>query len=241
MRALGRLVNMATTWISPWNGNPVSVEELICEVALAAVSRMYIFSTLGLAEPSISIELDSIIIKSAKIDYCYEIYYPHELNDQMHHCFAPCLLSLKKEYGLYVAESPLLPGGEHLGEMLRRFQTFERLLRLVSARHCWDDKAVLALHGLLPNQFLSSLKTELDRAGINYLVLLPLNDELGSGAFKAITMNEAIQLVGDLRAERPRAAELLLGLEDSYDPYTWASNNFNWTHDEGEIAGAKAN
>jgi hypothetical protein len=234
-------MKMATTWISPWNGNPVSVEELICEVALATISRMYVFSTLGSAEPLVSIESDSIIIKSAKIDYCYEIYYPHELNDEMQHCFSPCLQSLKNEYGLYVAENPLKVSGEHLGEMLRRFQTFERMLRLVSARHCWDNKAVLALHGLMPSQFLASLKNEFDRADINYLVLLPLNDELGSGVFKAITIGEAIQLIGDLREEIPRAAEQLLGLEDSYGPYTWASNNFNWAQDEGLIAGAKAN
>lgn len=220
---------MTTTWISPWSGNPVTVEELICEVALVTASRMYVFATLGLPEPHVSIESDSIIVRSARIDYSYEVFYPHDLNEDMHNCFSDCLLSMKREYGLYIGDSPRPPSGEHLGEMLRRFESLERLLRLVSARHCWDESNVLALHGLLPKQFLSSLKNELDHAGIHYLIVLPLNDEVGSGVFKAIPTNKAIDLINDLRAERRGSAEAVFGLETDFGPHTWASNNDRWT------------
>jgi len=202
---------------------------LICEVALAAVSRIYLFSTLGLPEPDISIEPDSIVIKSADIDYSYVIYYPKELNDEMNHCFSPCLLSLKREYDLYISSEDMLkPSGERVGEMLRRFKSLERLLHLVLARKCWNGKKTLALHGLQPNQFLSSLRNELEQADINYMILLPLNDELGSGMFKAIEMSDAMTLESNLRSEQPRAVENLLHLEEDYGPHTWVSNNHSW-------------
>jgi hypothetical protein len=231
-------MDMTTTWISPWNGNPVSVEELICEVALAAVSRMYVFAALGLDEPRVSVESDFILIKSDAIDYSYEISYPRDLAEKMERCFPQCMDSLRREYQLYVesAGTPR-PYGEHLGEMLRRFETLERLLRLVAARHCWCGDSVLVLHGLRPNQFLASLRNELDCAGIHYVVAVPLNDEVGTGVFTAVPKEQAIQFIGDLRAERRGVVEKLLGLELEYGPHTWISNNDCWINGELMKAG----
>jgi hypothetical protein len=228
---LGRLVNVTTTWISPWNGSPVTIEELICEVALATVSRIYLFATMGLPEPQILIEPDSVVINSTKINYNYMIYYPRELNDEMKNCFSSCLSSLKREYGVYTASDYLQrPSGERTGEMLRRFKAFERLLRLIHARRCWDEKMVLALHGLQPCQFLSSLKNELERVNINYMICLPLNDETGAGVFRAIESCQAIRLMDEMRSDRPGVAEELFHLELNYGPYTWVANDYQWDH-----------
>jgi hypothetical protein len=220
---------MTTTWISPWSGNPVSVEELICEVGMAAVSRLYIFSLVGLPEPEISIEPDSIIITSPKIDYNFVIYYPKELHQEMNGCFSLCLSSLKQEYGVYVKAGEFRnPGGEQVGELLWQFKSLDRLIRLVYARRCWNEHSVFVMHGLQPSQFLSSLKNEMEQAGINYLVTIPLNDETGSGAFKALELQKAIELINDLRTERPGAVEKIFHLEFGYGRHTWVSNSHNW-------------
>ncbi len=196
---------------------------------MATASRLYVFSALGLNEPQISIEPDSVVIHSARIDYSFVIYYPRELHDEMLGCFSSCLLSLKREYALYVDPGQGVgTSGEHLGEMLRQFKTLERLIRVVSARRCWDENKVLVLHGLESSQFLSSLRNELNRAGIKYLIILPLNDELGSGVFKTLKMQTAVSLVSDLKAERPRAVESALSLDDSYGPHTMVSNSDSW-------------
>jgi hypothetical protein len=220
---------MTTTWISPWNGNPVSVEELICEVGMAAISRLYVFSLVGLSEPEISIEPDSIVINSPSIDYNYVIYYPKELHEEMSGSFSAYLLSLKREYGVFIkADNFMAPSGEQIGELLWQFKSLDRLIRLVYARRCWDEKAVFAIHGLQPSQFLSGLKNEMEQAGINYLVTIPLNDETGSGAFKTIDMQKALELMNDLRSEKPGAVEKVFHLEFGYGRHTWVSNSHNW-------------
>jgi hypothetical protein len=221
---------MATTWISPWNGNLVSIEELISEVALAAVSRLYVFASLALTEPTIAIEHDSVTIHSPKIDYGFFIYYPKELIEEMKQSFSTLLLSLKREYGIFYTEpDKKTPSGEHMGEMLRNFRTLERLIQTVAARKCWDSNRVLVLHGLLPSQFLSSLKNDLRQANIKYLIILPLNDELGSGAFKVVDIKRVNELVESLKAERPRVVEGLLDMEESYGPHTLVSDNPAWS------------
>ena len=219
---------MATTWISPWSWHLITAEELISEVALAAVSRMYVFSTIGLPEPEITIEADSVVINSPKIDYNYVIYFPKDLYEEMTNSFNSILSSLQREYGIYFGAADLKKtGGEHLGEMLRNFKSLERLLRTVSARHCWDERKVLALHGLLPSQFLSSLKSELSNANINYFITLPLNDEIGSGVFRTLELEEARILESDLKADRPGVIEKIFDLAENYGPHTWFCSYFS--------------
>jgi hypothetical protein len=220
---------MATTWISPWNGNLVSIEELISEVALAAVSRLYVFAALALPEPSLAIETDSVTIHSPKIDYGFFIYYPKELLEEMKQSFTGFLNSLKREYGIFYSEpDKKTPSGEHMGEMLRNFRTLERLIQTVAARKCWDHNKILVLHGLQPSQFLSSLKNDLKQAAIDYLIVLPLNDELGSGAFKVVEKSAAQSLVDSLKQDEPRVVEDLLDLEETYGPHTLVSDNPEW-------------
>jgi len=220
---------MATTWISPWNGNQVSIEELISEVALAAVSRLYVFSSLALPEPAIAIEADSVTIHSPNIDYGFFIYYPKELLEEMNQSFSELFLSLKREYGIYYSSVDMKkPSGEYMGEMLRNFKTLERLIQTVAARKCWDKNRVLILHGLMPSQFLSSLKNDLRQANINYLIILPLNEELGSGAFKVVEIAHANELVEKLRSQKPRVVEQLFDLEENYGPHTLVSDNPGW-------------
>ena len=220
---------MTTTWISPWNGNLVSIEELISEVALATVSRLYVYASLALPEPTLDIQNDSVTIHSPKIDYGFFIYYPKDLLEEMKQSFAGLLNSLKREYGIYYSEhDKQTPSGEHMGEMLRNFKTLERLIQTVAARKCWDHKLTLVQHGLMPSQFLSSLKNDLKQAEIDYLIILPLNDEIGSGSFKVVDRQRASRLVEDIKAKKPRAVEELLDLEETYGPHTLVSDNPDW-------------
>jgi hypothetical protein len=89
---------MTSGWVSPRNGNLLSADEIIDEVALVTVSRLYIFSELGYFDYKSSLEEDSIVIKSPAIDYSFVIYYRPELNETVMRYFPVCFLSLKREY-----------------------------------------------------------------------------------------------------------------------------------------------
>ena len=225
---MGQPVNMTKGWVSPWNGLRLSADELIDEVALAAVSRLYVLSELGFLDHQLTIEIDSIVIKSPTIDYCFIIYYPGELYEAVIGYFSTSLLSLKKEYGIDVDMDGLKrPSGEKMGEMLRYFDTFERLVRTVSARHCWDPEKILAIHGIRSSKFLSKLKSDLDQAAIRYLLMYPLGEDSGSGYFKTIGHDTAEIIVRDLRAGRAGVIERLFDLEHDYGSHALVSNDNN--------------
>ena len=151
---------MTNGWISPWNGNTLSADELIDEVALAVVSRMYIFLALGYSDYELSIESDSVVIQSPAVDYNFVIYYPAELYETLDPYFPSCLRSLKKEYGIGAdTVGREMPSGEKMGEMLRYFHSLERLIGLVSARRCWNKDRILAVHGVQPSMYRNSKAT----------------------------------------------------------------------------------
>jgi len=219
---------MTKGWISPWNGNLLSADELMDEVALAAVSRLYVFSELGFPDHQLSIETDSIVVKSPTIDYSFTIYYPGELHEAVKGYFATCLLSLKKEYGIDVDTAGLKkPSGEKMGAMLLYFDTLERLVRTVYARRCWNQKKILAIHGVPSSHFLSKIKSDLDQASIHYLLIHPLGEDSGCGFFKTIGLDAAELIVKDLRAGRTGVVERLFDLERDYGPHALASNDSN--------------
>jgi len=216
---------MTTGWVSPWNGNQLSADELIDEVALAAVSRLYVLSQLGFPDHQLDIESDSIAIKSPTIDYSFIIYFPCELSEVVKGNFSACLLSLKREYGIEMDKDGLeKPSGEKVGEMLRYFDTFERLIRTVAARHCWNEKNMLAIHGLQSSQFLSKMKSDLDQAGVGFLLMYPLGEESGSGVFKTIGIEKAEAVVKEIRSGRHGVIEALFDLENEYGPHALFSN-----------------
>ena len=217
---------MSGGWISPWNGNILSADEIIDEVAQVAISRLYILSELGFSDYKISIETDSIVISSPAIDYSFVIYYPPELNETLEQYFPVCFLSLKKEYGIDVDMEGLeKPSGEKMGDMLRNYQSLNRLIRLVSARHCWNPNRILAIHGIESSKFLSKFENELERASIFYWVMSPLGEEPGSCFFKIIGLEEADLILEELNAGKTGVAERLFNLEREYGPHSLIAND----------------
>lgn len=217
---------MARGWISPWNGSLLSADELIDEVALAAISRLYILSELGYPDHQLKIESDSIVIRSPVIDYSFVIYFPTELYEMLSGYFPGCLLSLKREYGIDSESTGLeKPSGEKMGEMLRYFHSLARLIGLVSARRCWNKNKILAIHGVQPSVFLSKFESDLELASIRYLVLYPLGEEPGSCFFRTIRVDEADRVLRDINAGRTGVVEILFQLERDYGPHAMISND----------------
>lgn len=223
---------MIDTWISPWSGEQLTADELIREVALDALSQIYLVSLLGFPEPTISIESDTVIVKSSVIGYEYDIPYPRVLLDRVSDGFSDCLSKLKQEYPIHHCDQGTgTRQGEKVGAMLRYFRTMERLIRIVAALHCWNKQLVLAVHGL-PDDFTpESLKFDLESAGFHYLVMYPAGTA-GSGCFKAIGMAEAVALVNQLWPRRPGVVETFFALEQNYGQHTWISDDSSWTTGE---------
>lgn len=223
-----RPANMSRGWISPWNGSRLSADELIDEVALASVSRLYILSELGFSGHQLSIENDSVIIYIPTIDYGFTIYYPVELYDTVKQFFPACLLSLKKEYGIGLNTSRHnKPSGEKMGVMLRYFDSLQMLVRVVYARHCWDQSKILAIHGIPSSEFLSKTRSDLDRASIRYLVFYPLGENPGSGFFRTVGFDEAELLLKNLYEGYTGVVERCFYLEHNYGPHASISSEKN--------------
>lgn len=219
---------MTGGWISPWNGNKLSADELIDEVALAAVSRLYILSELGFPDHQLSIETDSIVVMSSTVDYSFVIYYPSELYETVKGYFLDCLLSLKREYGIEVdADNLKRPSGEKMGEMLRYFDTLDRLVRMVSARNCWNQKKILAVHGIRSSESMSKIRGDFEQASIRYLVMSPLGENPGCGFFKTIELDAAELVVKDIGNGQEAVVERLFDLEYEYGPHAMISNDEN--------------
>jgi hypothetical protein len=217
---------MKNGWVSPWNGNILSADEIIDEVALVAVSRLYIFSELGYTDYEMSIETDSIVVKSSAIDYSFVIYYPPELKETLEQYFPVCLSSIKREYGVGVAMDGLeKPSGEKMGEMLRNYNSLDRLIRLVYARDCWNQKRILAIHGIQSSKFLSKFENDLEQASILYWVMCPLGEEPGSCFFKTIGLEESSSILEDLNSGQAGVVERLFHLEREYGPHSLIAND----------------
>jgi len=217
---------MKRGWVSPWNGNILSADEIIDEVAQVAVSRLYILSELSYSDYELSIETDSIIIKSLDIDYNFVIYYPPELNETLQRYFPVCFLSLKREYGVDVDMKGLeKPSGEKMGEMLRNYHSLDRLIRLISARQCWNQNRILAIHGIQSSKFLSKFEDDLEHASIRYWLMCPLSEEPGSCYFKTIELDEAHSILEDLNSGQVGVVERLFHLEREYGPHSLITND----------------
>lgn len=223
-------VPMIDTWISPWSGEQLTADELIREVALDALSQIYLVSLLGFPEPMISIESDTVIVKSSAIGYEYDIPYPRVLLERMSEGFADALQSLKQEYRIHdCANGAGARQGEKIGAVLHYFRTLERLIRIVAALHCWNKQLVLAVHGLPDDYTPETLKCEIESAGFHYLVMCPAEGVAGSGCFKAISMPEAIALVNRLWPRQPGVVESFFDLERNYGQHTWISDDNTWS------------
>ena len=217
---------MTSHWVSPWNGNLLSADEIIDEVALATISRLYILFELGYPDYELSIEPESIVIKSPAIDYSFVIYYPPDLNNTVEQYFPVCLISLKREYAIDIDPDGLeKPSGEKMGEMLRNYHSLDRLIRLIAARHCWNQSRILAIHGIQSSKFLSKFEDDLERASIKYWVMCPLSEEPGSCFFKTIELDEAHSILEDLNSGKIGVAERLFNLEREYGPHSLITND----------------
>lgn len=224
---------MTATWISPWSGEQLTADELIREVALDALSHIYILTLLGRSNPDISVLPDSVSVKSNAIDYDYLIPFPAVLTDRMECTLSECLQSLRKEYRFPdCAQDPDRPCGEKVGALLKYFRGMERLIRLVSAVKCWDSRKVLAAHGIPKDHSPLTLKTSLKLAGFHYLVMYPESNEIGSGHFKAIDISTAISLVNSLWPRNPGVVEKFFALEKDYGRHMWISDDNRWIADE---------
>jgi hypothetical protein len=223
-------VPMIDTWISPWSGKQLTADELIREVALDALSQIYLISLLGFPEPAIDIESDTVIVKSSAIGYEYDIPYPRVLLERMTGELSETLSSLKQEFLIHDCDrNPRIRQGEKIGDLLGYFKTLERLIRIVAALHCWNKQLVLAIHGLPDGYSLETLKSDLESAGFHYLVMCPADGVAGSGCFKAIGMAEAVALVNKLWPREPGVVETFFNLERSYGQHTWISDDNTWS------------
>lgn len=221
---------MTATWISPWSGEQLSEDELIREVALDALSQLYIVCILGFPAPDVVLGTDAVNIKSSAIDYEYVIPYPGAVAERMERAFSDALLSLRQEYGFLDGTRDCHnPRGDQIGGMLRHFKALDRLIRIVCAARCWDEQKVIAVHGIPTDYSPSSLKGELKAAGFHYLVMYPEDEPSGSGSFTVIDMPTAISLVNSLWARKARVVEELFDLEKDYGRHQWLSDDSLWT------------
>lgn len=223
---------MAVTWISPWSGEQLGADELIREVALDALSQLYLVSLLGAPTPEIALEPDSVAVKSSALDYEYVIPYPAALAEEMAFSFADVLVLLRKEFGfLDGARDPEVPRGEEIGAMLRYFKSLDRLVRIVSAARCWNERRVLAVHGIPPGQSIEALRSDLEAAGCHYLVIYPNGPETGSGHFMAVDMPAAMRMVNSLWLREPGAVERFFDIRQIHGDQRWLSDDCTWHSD----------
>jgi hypothetical protein len=223
---------METSWISPWNGLELTAEQLLREVELDAVSQLYVVRTLGFPEPEVTITDESIIVRAPSIPYDHEIFFPKILHELVERTFLEQLASAKAEFGIFAERSPsAAPCGAMTGEMLAYFHALDRLIRMVSANHCWSQQSILAMHGLPPDSTTASLRTDLEKAGIHYLLIYPKAQESGSGLFTAIPVMTAIQTINNLWSRRQDMVRECFDLDRDYGQYAWIADDNNWVAD----------
>ncbi len=223
---------MAVSWISPWSGEELCADRLMREVALDALSQLYIAEVIGIPGTQLAINNDSITVTTPTIDYSYDIPFPSALSGPMQDRFSECLACLKNEYRCFETGAPGGPSGETLGDTLRYFKTFDRLIRIVSAERCWPDRRVLVMHGLPPDVTPTELRTILDDARLHYLLIYPDAAPAASGYFKAVGVERAVSLVHELWGGKPGVAERFFGLERAYGRHRWLADDNAWTIEE---------
>ncbi len=224
---------MTATWISPWSGEQLTAEQLVREVALDALSQVYLLTLLGQPDPLISITDDAVVVTADGIDYKYSIPFPKVISDSMECGLSCCLEQLKKEYRIPdCAREFDDPCGEKVGSMLRFYKALDRLIRIVTAVKCWSDRKVLVVHGVQADRTLSTLKSDLKAAGIHYLVVYPDSGEAGSGNFRVIDIASAIALLNNLWPRDPQVVDDFFGLKRNFGRHSWISDDNTWIVDE---------
>jgi hypothetical protein len=224
---------MTATWISPWSGEKLTAEELVREVALDALSQVYLLTLLGQTDPHVILNDDSVVVTSEGVDYTYSIPFPKIVSDSMECGLTCCMDQLKTEYRIPdCLKGSGDPCGEKVGAMLRYYKALDRLVRIVSAVRCWDRRKVLVLHGVPPSSTLSTLKTDLKSAGFHYLVIHPDSGEAGSGNFKVIDIGAAITLLNSLWPREPGTVEEFFNLKRNFGRHSWISDDNMWVADE---------
>ena len=231
------------TWRSPFTHRDLGAEELIQEIALNVVAKLHLIALVSDETANIIQGPDSVAVHAPGLNYVGIIPMPSELHVYLQTHWMHWLVLGMDNYGISGAATsailpPLVPSGEKLGRLFRRFSVFDQLCRLTVTKP-WPSDRILGIHGAEDPQMIRRLRD----AGILFILVWreehlnalaaagrePSNEDMqdcvGSGCMRHIAMGEAETLALDAYAGKSESTRQIFRLNHPYCVDSWSSNH----------------
>jgi len=230
------------TWHSPFSNCSLSAEDLIRELALNTVAKIFMVGFLSDEPAEVAMGPDAIAVYAPSLQFRPTMPFPPELRDYVQSEWLLWFNVFLDEYGVGGALEDLLPrkipDGEKLGKLFRHFRVLPQLFQYAQQRG-WPEDRILGIHGSDSPDLFGRLRS----AGILYLCVWReehineameagrevtdemLVDCIGTGCLKSLSMAEAETLARDAFARQSESTRRIFNLTRAFCVDSWSSNH----------------